>query len=95
MIIHESLINAARHAKASAVRAEHAIQHNKVRIMFVDDSQGFPYHGHYNHIDLTKMNLGPITLKERIASLRGSLAIGSCDTGTSLEITLPLIENGG
>lgn len=41
------------------------------------------------------MNLGPVTLRERIASLGGSLTIDSRDTGACLEITLPLTDNGG
>jgi len=94
-IIHESLINAARHAKASAVRAELAVEDNGVRILIADNGRGFPFRGRYDYGDLTKMNLGPVTLKERIASLGGSLAIDSSDTGTRLEITLPLAENGG
>lgn len=94
-IIHEALINAARHAKASAVRAELAVEGNGVSIMVVDDGRGFPFHGHYDHTVLNKMNLGPVTLKERIESLGGSLAIDSSDTGARLEITFPLTGKGG
>jgi signal transduction histidine kinase len=94
-IVHESLINAARHADASAVRAELAVEDNGVRIMVVDDGRGFAFRGRYDHADLTRMDLGPVTLKERVASLGGSLAIDSSDTGTRLEIALPLAENGG
>lgn len=53
-IIHESLINAGRHAKASAVRVELAVEDNGVRIMVVDDGRGFPFHGRYDYGALTK-----------------------------------------
>ncbi len=95
LIIHESLINAARHAKASAVQAELAVEDNRVRILVADDGRGFPFHGRYDHTALTRMNLGPVTLRERITSLGGSLTLDSRDTGTRLEITLPLTNNGG
>jgi hypothetical protein len=75
-----------------AVRAEIDVGENYVNITVSDDGHGFPFQGQYDHTDLTKMNLGPVTLKERIAALGGSLAIDSSDTGTRLEITLPLTE---
>jgi signal transduction histidine kinase len=94
-IVHESLINAARHAGASAVQVDFAVEDNRVRIMVSDNGRGFPFRGHYDHAALTKMNLGPVTLKERIASLGGSLAIDSTDSGARLEIILPLTGRGG
>jgi signal transduction histidine kinase len=39
---------------------------------------------------LTALNLGPVVLKERIASLGGSLVINSTKTGARLDITVPL-----
>jgi len=94
-IVHESLINSARHAKASAVRAEITIEDDSVRIMVADNGQGFPFRGRYDHAALMEMNLGPFTLKERIASLGGSLAIDSSGSGARMEITVPLTEMGG
>lgn len=93
-IVHESMINTARHAKASALRAEIAVKDNGVYIMVSDDGRGFPFRGRYDHETLATMNLGPVTLKERITSLGGSLALDSSDNGTRLEITLPLTEKG-
>lgn len=44
---------------------------------------------------LTEMNQGPVILRERVASLGGSLTIESGETGTRLEIALPIMEKGG
>ena len=39
---------------------------------------------------LNAMNEGPLTLKERVAELRGALELRSSETGTELLIALPL-----
>ena len=59
-----------------------------------DNGRGFRFHGTYDHATLTEMKLGPVVLKERIASLRGSLAINSTESGARLDITLPLAPPG-
>jgi signal transduction histidine kinase len=94
-IVHESMVNAARHSRASAVWVDLAVEDNQVRIMVSDNGRGFPFRGQYDHHALTRMNLGPVTLKERIASLGGTLGIESDDLGARLEITLPLTEREG
>ena len=94
LIVHEALVNAARHAQASTARVGVAVQENQVRIHVTDDGRGFRFHGHYDQAALTDMKLGPVTLKERIAVLHGSLAIDSDESGARLEITLPLAPPG-
>jgi signal transduction histidine kinase len=91
-IVHESLINAARHANASIVRAELGVMDDRVNITVSDDGHGFPFRGRYDHAALTKNGIGPANLKERIASLGGSLVLNSSDSGTRLEITVPIRE---
>jgi signal transduction histidine kinase len=93
-IVHESLINAARHANASAVRAEVDVEDKRVNITVSDDGRGFPYQGRDDHTALTTLNLGPVTLRERTAALGGSLNIESTSAGTRLEITLPFTPAG-
>ena len=93
-IVHESLINAARHANASAVRAEIDVEDNRVNITVSDDGHGFPFQGRYDHTTLTTLNVGPVTLRERATALGGSLNIESTDTGTRLEITIPFTPVG-
>jgi signal transduction histidine kinase len=93
-IIHESLINAARHAKASSVRAEIDVGDDLANISVSDDGRGFPFQGRYDHDALTALNLGPVTLRERVTALGGSLNIESTSAGTRLEITLPFTRAG-
>jgi signal transduction histidine kinase len=40
------------------------------------------------------MKLGPVTLKERIVSLGGTLSIDSSESGARLEIVLPVARVG-
>ena len=93
-IVHESMINAARHARASSVHAELSVECDRMRIVVADDGRGFPFRGLHDHAALTEMNLGPVTLRERVASMGGSLSIDSGETGSRIEITLPLKEKG-
>jgi signal transduction histidine kinase len=90
-IVHEALSNAARHAKASAVDLELAIQNDHVRITVADNGQGFPFRGQYDLATLTALQCGPMMLSERVASLRGSLRLDSSEAGARLDIRLPLL----
>lgn len=90
LIIHEALVNAARHARASTARVGVSVGSDQVRISVADDGHGFRFRGRYEHAALTDMKLGPVTLKERILALRGSIAIESSESGARLEISLPL-----
>jgi signal transduction histidine kinase len=93
-IIHEALVNAARHAHASAVRAELSVWNDHVRITVTDNGRGFSFSGHYSLAMLTHQNLGPAMLRDRIASLGGSLALESTPAGARLEILLPFSPPG-
>ena len=93
-IVHEALVNAARHARASVARVELSVQGNQMRVIVADDGRGFRFHGHYDHATLAEMKLGPVTLKERIVSLGGTLSIDSSESGARLEIVLPVARVG-
>jgi signal transduction histidine kinase len=93
-IVHEGLINAARHSGASYVAVEYRFEDDRVEIVVKDDGHGFPFQGKYDHIALTAMRMGPSTLKERVLSLGGSLVIESTDGGAELQIVLPLVQKG-
>lgn len=94
-IVHEALINAARHARASAVEVELIADEKHMRILIGDNGRGFPFHGRYDQAGLAKMNQGPVSLRERVSSLGGSLFVDSTDNGAGLEITLPLPDKEG
>ena len=91
-IIREAVINAARHAGASSIQAEISYTDHQLQIVVTDNGHGFPFAGRHDHADLIKANLGPVILRERVASLGGRLAIESGNTGARLEITLPIPE---
>ena len=93
-IVHEALVNAARHACASSVRAEIERQNDHVRITVADNGRGFPFRGHYALPALMSLQLGPAMLRDRVASLGGTLALDSTASGSCLVICLPLMSAG-
>ncbi len=89
-IYQEALANAARHAKASNVFVDFAIDADSVRLSIRDDGIGFeppdhwvllPRQGHY----------GLVGIRERVEALDGQLELVSTPgQGTLLQITVPL-----
>lgn len=94
LIVHEALSNAARHAHATSVCITLSEEDARIHLTVADNGRGFPVHGRYDLASLTAANLGPAALKERIASLGGSLILVSTDGGAHLHITLPLTQSG-
>lgn len=88
-LLREALFNVARHAGATTARVEVAREDRILRIAVTDDGRGFPFQGRYDHEELARRKLGPVSLKERIATLGGSLAIDSAPGHTRLEVCLP------
>jgi signal transduction histidine kinase len=89
-IVQEGVLNAARHADASSIAVTLMADGTGVRLTIADDGRGFPFRGTYDLEALNAMNQGPLTLKERVAELRGALELRSSETGTELSIALPL-----
>jgi signal transduction histidine kinase len=89
-IVHEAVVNAARHAKASLVKIAISAGDGCVNIIISNDGNGFSFHGRYGHEKLKVMNWGPRTLMERTEALGGRLVVESEDTGSRLEFVLPL-----
>jgi len=94
-IVREAVVNAAKHAQGSTVRVELGVQNGHLTIAVADNGRGFSFQGHYDQTALNQLKLGPVCLKERIASLGGSLAIDSTGAGARLDIRLPLEQSGG
>ena len=88
-LLREALFNVARHAGASSARVEVSRRDQGLHVLVTDDGRGFPFRGHYEHEELNRQKLGPVSLKERIATLGGSLVIDSCPGLTRLEMRLP------
>jgi signal transduction histidine kinase len=90
-LVQEAVLNAARHADASVIRAEVVVHEGAVRLVIVDDGKGYPFTGSYDLASLGSMDQGPLTLRERVTELKGNLQLTtSFDSGTELLITVPL-----
>ncbi len=89
-IVQEALVNVARHAAASEARVTITRRNGELHVVVVDNGRGFPFRGRYDHATLTGLEIGPATLRGRVATLGGSLDIDSSDAGARLDIHLPL-----
>jgi signal transduction histidine kinase len=92
LMCQEATINALKHAHPTRVSIAVAAADNEVRLTVVDDGRGFPFHGRIEHDALIQRNIGPVTLRDRAASMKGRLAIESGARGSRVEITLPRLE---
>jgi len=91
-IVHEALVNAARHGGGSASRVEVGVRNGHVTILVADNGRGFGFQGRHDLAALTRLKVGPVTLKERITALGGALTIESSSVGARLEIALPIVR---
>lgn len=84
-ITQEALTNILRHAKAKKVQVKLSDTENEISLVISDDGLGFD-------TTVTRSSLGIVGLRERAASLNGTLVIKSAPgEGTSLSITIPKI----
>jgi len=88
-LLREALFNVARHAGATKAQVAVTRRNGALYITVTDDGRGFPFTGHYDFEELNRQKLGPVSLKERISTLGGSLTIESRPGRTRLEIHLP------
>jgi signal transduction histidine kinase len=89
-MVHEAVVNALKHGDPSRIRVDLDVDNGMLRIVVADDGHGFPFRGRYDHATLTEARLGPASLRERAASLGGTLTIDSEVSGSRVEIALPL-----
>lgn len=89
-LVHEAVVNAARHAQAQSVQVAIEVERRQVRIEVADDGRGFPFQGEYDLHSLLASGLGPASLRDRIASLGGSLHLSSTPSGSHIEMVVPL-----
>jgi signal transduction histidine kinase len=87
-LVQEAVLNAARHADASIIKVS-VTSAGGPCVEVVDDGSGFPFRGTFDLRTLNEMNVGPLTLRERVAGLNGDLHLRSSDSGTGLLIRLP------
>jgi signal transduction histidine kinase len=89
-VVREAVVNALKHAHPSRVSVEvvHAPP-DRLRVTVSNDGRSFPFRGRLEHDELVAGDAGPVSLRERLASANGRLAIESFATGSRVEMTLP------
>lgn len=90
LLIHEALVNAARHARASSIQLALLGSAHDLSIAVADDGQGFPFHGRFTLEDLARDQRGPRTLRERVTALGGSLVLESSASGSRVRLVVPI-----
>jgi signal transduction histidine kinase len=89
-LVQEAVVNALKHGQPSRVRVIVQSSAEGLEVVIVDDGRGFDFQGRMDHDALAARNLGPASLRERVASLGGRLAIeSSASSGTRVEMALP------
>ena len=88
-LVSEAVANAAKHATAKRIIARVEIDPDEVTMSIDDDGRGFSFHGIYTLEELNEQKRGPVTLKERVASLGGTLMLYSTEEGARIEIRIP------
>jgi signal transduction histidine kinase len=89
-LITEALTNSARHGEATRARVELQSREDRLRIVIDDNGSGFPFRGRYNLTSLMENNIGPTSLCERVSSVNGDMLLESTDSGSRLEIEIPV-----
>jgi len=89
-IVQESLTNVAKHARARSARVSVRVSFNRAWITVADDGVGFPYRGRYLLTDLLRRQIGPVSVRDRVAALRGDMVLSSTASGSQLDVELPL-----
>ena len=90
LMIHEGVSNAVRHALPSRVSIEVEAKAAGLKVVIGDDGRGFSFRGRFEHGDLVRLNIGPVSLRERVAALSGQLSVESTPTGSQVEFVIPL-----
>jgi signal transduction histidine kinase len=90
LMVHEAIVNALKHGRPSRVAVEVRATDDDLRITVDDDGRGFGFRGRRDHEALITSNAGPVSLRERVASLGGEIAIESGPSGSRVELTVPM-----
>ena len=89
-MIHEAVVNALKHSQPSRISVVLQGEVDGLRVVVSDDGHGFPFEGQYDHATLALLNLGPASLRDRVASLGGDVSVDSSAAGSKVEIHLPV-----
>ena len=91
LMVHEAVINALKHGHPSRVAVSVEAKESGLSLTVTDDGRGFPFRGYLDHEALLQSDAAPVTLRDRVAALRGRIAIDSGARGARVEIQLPVV----
>jgi signal transduction histidine kinase/ligand-binding sensor domain-containing protein len=91
-IAQEAVANAMKHARASMIRVELAMEGRSLRLGVKDDGQGFEPAGTFS---LIGGHFGIVGMRERAQRLGGRFSLSSSPgSGTEVEVSVPLASSG-
>ena len=85
-------MNAARHGGGSSARVELEVRGDQVSIVVSDNGHGFKFRGSHDLAAMTRMNVGPVTLKERISPLEGRSPLNQVLPARVWRSALPIVR---
>jgi len=88
-IVHEAVVNAARHGRATAATVQLKLAPDHVQLLVSDNGKGLSFSGKLDNEQLQTHKQGPLVLKHRVWSLGGTLSVESCPQGVSVAIRIP------
>jgi signal transduction histidine kinase len=94
LMAHEAIVNALKYARPSRISIDITAADDLLTMAVSDDGCGFPFRGRYEHATLVKLDIGPVSLRERAVSLGGQMTIDSTETGSRVEIAVPVGARG-
>jgi len=92
-IVHEAVVNAARHGGARAATVRIGVERDHATVHVSDNGRGLSFTGHLDDAALRAGAQGPAVLMHRVWSLGGRLAIDSRPEGVSVAIYIPFEED--
>ena len=90
LLVHEALVNAARHARASKVFVAVFGSPDRLSVVVSDDGHGFGFQGEMRLSEMKERQAGPASIRDRLATLGGDLTIESRPTGSRVQMDVPL-----
>ena len=91
-LVREAVANAVRHGRATAIETRLVREQGALRLEISDNGTGFPEAGEFGDSEMRDRRIGPVTLRERVHNLGGTLRLASSREGARISIALPLEE---
>jgi two-component system sensor histidine kinase DegS len=90
-ILREALHNVQKHSSASRASVQLRRSGESLELLVRDDGRGFPFEGAFSLDELDMMQMGPVSIKQRVRSLGGDLMVTSVrGDGATLTVRVPL-----